>query len=345
MRHVLLGAACAVLVVACSGATPIASSAPTSTPSPTPLAVLPGEPWIVYNWFLGDSDHKTLFLARADGSDAHAIVAGVPGENRAPAWSPDGMTLAFVVRNAEFPEGSIWTANADGSDPKLLSDGGTECPVGLFHPAWSPEGKQLAVVCYPGGNDRESIAILDVATKALTRLADFSSPEHLDNPPTWSRDGQTIAFDLQHFDSTGESLDWSVVATVPVAGGAVNRLTSPDASMAHPDWRPDGLEIVMNSYDLGNVHTTDQPSNLYAIKPDGTGLRQLTHSSVDGAMRIAQANWAPDGSRIVVSIGTSSRPDMEIDNVQLAFVDAAGGEPVLFDPAIRGSAGDLRPTP
>jgi hypothetical protein len=60
-------------------------------------------------------------------------------------------------------------------------------------------------------------------------------------------------------------------------------------------------------------------------------------------MRIAQPNWTPDGTRIVVTIGTSTSPDMTIDNVQLAFVDGAGGEPVLFNPAIRGSAGDLRP--
>ena len=326
-------------------ATPSGSASATQAPPvATPLAVLPGEPWLAYNWFLPEAGTKSLFLVRPDGSDSHSIVSGVPGENRGPAWSPDGMTLAFVVRNAEFPEGSIWTANADGSGATLLSDGGTECSVGLFHPAWSPDGTKLAVVCYPGGSDHESIAILDLATRSLTRLADFTLPEHLDNPPTWSPDGQTIAFDIQHFTPTGESLDWSVVATVPVTGGEVRRLTDPDAFMAHPDWRPNGSEIVMNSYDLGNIHTTDQPSNLYVIKPDGTGLRQLTRSSIDGTMRIAGPNWAPDGTRIVVTIGTSSAPDMTIDYVQLAFVDAAGGEPVLFDPAVGGSAGDLRPT-
>jgi Tol biopolymer transport system component len=115
--------------------------------------------------------------------------------------------------------------------------------------------------------------------------------------------------------------------------------------MDDPDWRPDGSEIVMNSYDLGNIHTTDQPSNLYAIKPDGTGLRQLTYSSVDGTMRIGEPHWAPDGTRIVVAMGTSSAPDTTINDVRLAFVDAAGGEPVLVSPTIDGSSPDLRPTP
>ncbi len=331
--------------VPASTPTPTVAAAPSSTQSPTPIAVLDGEPWVVYNWPRPVEEGPwAIYLTRPDGSDAHEIAADVPGVHRAPAWSPDGTKVAFVVVDDDYPEGSIWTANADGSGVALLSGGGTECPVGLFHPAWSPDGTKLAVVCYPGGDDHESVAVMDLATMSIRRLADFTHPDAVDNPPTWSPDGRTIAFDILHWDPTGTFVAGSVVATVPVAGGEIRRLTSPDAFMAHPDWSPDGTRLVMNSYDLGNIASTPKPSNLYLINPDGSGLRQLTHASVDGLMRIGEPRWDPDGSGFVVSILTGTGPEFTFSDVRLAFVDAAGGDPVLI-PGLSGKYPDLRPTP
>ena len=54
-------------------------------------------------------------------------------------------------------------------------------------------------------------------------------------------------------------------------------------------------------------------------------------------------DWKPDGSEIVVSVATASN-GTTVDNVQLAYVDPVGGEPVLFSPTIHGSQPDLRPT-
>jgi TolB protein len=350
-----LVAATLLASAACGAGTPTsrpptpAAPASTSVADPIPTvstatpAVLDGEPWIVYTW-PRPVEHGpwALYLVRPDGSDAHEIATDVPGEKHAPAWSPDGRTLAFVVKDADYPEGSIWTAQADGSGAAFLSGGGTECPVGLFHPAWSPDGGRLAVVCYPGGDDHESVAVLDMASRSLTRLADFTHPDAVDSAPTWSPDGRTIAFELLHYDSTGDALEGSVVATVPVEGGRVHRLTSPDRFMVHPDWRPDGTELVMNDLDPA----AERPGNLYAIGPDGSGLRQLTHASIDGHMRIETPRWAPDGNRILVSIVYTTGPDFEFGgDVRLAFVDETeGGEPVLIG-NFSGKYPDLRPTP
>jgi Tol biopolymer transport system component len=136
------------------------------------------------------------------------------------------------------------------------------------------------------------------------------------------------------------------VAVVPAEGGRVDRLTTFDTFMSSPDWRPDGRELVMNSYDLGNIQSTDHPSNLYVIKPDGTGLWQLTHGSVDGTMRITLPRWAPDGTGIYVSIANSVPPSTTVDCVQPAFVDGGRGEPVLLWSSGKCAAGaELRPTP
>jgi Tol biopolymer transport system component len=326
--------------------TPTTTAAPTATPTPgpTPIAILPGEPWILYEWFHDGKDTKDLFLVRPDGSDAHAIVTDIPGEHRAAAWSPDGTKIAFVVRDTETPDGSIWTANADGSGATRLFDGGGACKS-VYHPSWSPDGSKLVMVCYPDDSNA-SVAILDIASMSLRTLVTVALPEFLDNPPRWSPDGASIAFPILHWDPTNDHLDGSLVATVPAAGGKVRRLTTFDTNMSSPDWRPDGSELAMNSYDLSGIQDTDQPSNLYAIKPDGTGLRQLTHSSVNGEMRIAQPRWTPDGTGMYVSVATTAGPgSTRVARVQPAFVDARGGEPVLVSSSVSGAHPELRPTP
>jgi len=325
--------------------TPTVAASPSATPVPSSIAVLDGEPWIVYEWFQPGKDTKDLLLARPDGSDAHAIATDVPGSHYSPSWSPDGSRIAFVVRDDATPEGSIWTANADGSGATLLSAGGDTCPVGLFHPSWSPDGTKLAVVCYPGGPDTESVAVMDVATKAITRLETVTHPQFLNNQPTWSPDGRWIAFDIGRWDPTNSFPVGWLVAVVAAAGGPVRRITTFETFMAHPDWSPDGQELVVGSYDIHDIQSTDQSSNLYLMKPDGSGVRQLTQSSVDGTMRIGQPRWSPDGTQIVVSVGLSEPPDTNISDAQLGFVSAAGGEPVLLSPTIHGSKPDLRPTP
>lgn len=322
--------------------TPAASPRPT----PTPIAVLPGEPWIAYSWDRRDGYGWKLYLVRPDGSDNHQIMDTLPGEQRAPAWSPDGTKLAFVnidPADPTNPDSSIWIANADGSDPQRFFDQGDQCGI-AFHPSWSPDGTKLALICY-FGTDSASVAVLDVGSMALATLVKVAWPEFMDDPPRWSPDGTSIAFDIIKWDPTNTFEVGSVVATVPAMGGKVKQLTSFDTFMAHPDWRPDGSELVMNSYDLGNASDLDEPSNLYSIRPDGTGLRQLTHSSVDGSMRIGQPRWDAEGNRILVSIMNFTPGEHNLVSVHLAFVDPVGGEPTVISAAFDGKYADIRQTP
>lgn len=356
---VILAGACAPAAAVPSGssasspAATVATTRPSAAPipspdaSPAPIAVLDGEPWVLSGWYLPGKQTKDLFLTRPDGTDSHAILTDLPGERLGAAWAPDGQRFAFVTRDADTPLGSIWTANADGSGAAMLTDGGGTCPGGIFHPNWSPDGSKLAVVCYPdtdpGGG---SIATFDLATGTVDRLYTVTWPEHLDNPPSWSPDGESLAFAILHWDPTDQFIDGSLVAVVPAAGGPVERITAFAANMSGPAWSPDGAELAMYSYDLGNMHTTDQASNVFAIRPDGTGLRQITRSAVDGHMRITTPRWSPDGAQLMVTVGVappSSGPLATVNDLRFAVVDAAGGEPVLWPSTIHG--GVLRPTP
>jgi hypothetical protein len=63
-----------------------------------------------------------------------------PFDVQAPAWSPDGRTIAFV--SWRDGNGEIYAMDADGSSPRNL----TQDPAREVHPAWSPDGRSIALV-------------------------------------------------------------------------------------------------------------------------------------------------------------------------------------------------------
>jgi dipeptidyl aminopeptidase/acylaminoacyl peptidase len=67
-----------------------------------------------------------IVLIRPSGDDETLLTRG-----DSPTWAPDGSALAFAR------SGSIWTIDADGSDPRLLVRNGES-------PAWSRDGKLIA---------------------------------------------------------------------------------------------------------------------------------------------------------------------------------------------------------
>ena len=322
-----------------------APTAPQTTalpgPSATPDAPRAGEPLLLFNRFVGD-DRKAAFIVRPDGMGEHRILPEDLGDVRAISWSPDGRRIVFAVRDATTPDGSVWTANADGSSPTRLYDGHADGCDAVFYPVWSPDAASLAMVCYAGAAgtpqlpNAAKVVVLDVKSRHLTVLATFHWPDFLDNPPAWSPDGRTLAFDILHWDPTNTFLDGSLVATVRADGSkGVRRLTRLDSFAAYPAWSPDGRTIVYNTYDLGNMGDAG-PSNLYAMAPDGTRVHQLTWASTGHGYRIAQPRWDPDGTRIWVTVSRDGK-------VGIGWVDPTTG--VVTELPVSGARPEPRPQP
>ncbi len=80
-----------------------------------------------------------VWVANADGTDAHEILADEPTVFRGITgleWSPAGGRLAIGVGTHERSGGSIYTFAPDGSDFTKVIVGGS--------PYWSPDGSQIA---------------------------------------------------------------------------------------------------------------------------------------------------------------------------------------------------------
>lgn len=316
----------------------------TSSPKAPAVVIAPGEEWLLYAWPRRMDGGPMLFLARPDGTDAHVIASDVPGEHRAPSWSPDGSRIAFVVRSDQWPGAALWTSGADGTGARYLyASASGACAEGSFHPVWSPDATKLAFICYPDAK-RATLSILDLVTLQKTDLTTVTWPEFLDNPVSWTHDGTTIAFDILKWDPTNQVPIGSVVATVPVAGGPVNRLSRFDQFFSYPDWSADDSRLVVNAYDLGSMHGIAEASNLYTIAADGSHLKQLTTASQNGHMRIGQPRWSSDGRKIWVSIAREweNWPDGTY-KYGLGWIDPATGD--VHELNIEGKGPHPRPVP
>lgn len=345
-----------VTVSAPSGetATQSARAPATTEPGPTAITIQDDEPWILYQWFA--NDENALFLVRTDGRDGHEILTDVTQTIAHPDWSRDGKQIAFDLY-LDDDAVEIWTANADGTDPKrLLGCEGPPCRW-TDRPAWSPDGTRLAYVRYDQAagdgpeTGRASIEVFDRTTgrrRIVARPPAISKEYSESISPRWSPDGEQIVFMVTHepVPPTGPLLG-SSIAVVKADGSEANApriLTDRAMFGAYPDWSPDGKRIVFTTYDLGYFQETPGASNLYTIRPNGTGLTQITHFAAKDT-RATQPTWTPDGKQIIfTSVAYDPAGMNSWGPLQIGLIDADGSNLSVLD----GQFADhprLRPTP
>lgn len=89
------------------------------------------------------------------------------------SYSPSGTTIAYLrgplIEGGSFGADSIWLADADGTDPRLLVEG-----THLAWPRWSPDGTRIAY------EQEGGVYVIEVATGETSRVVAGSTPEWLD---------------------------------------------------------------------------------------------------------------------------------------------------------------------
>jgi Tol biopolymer transport system component len=358
-RHALrrLAAGSILFVTACGPATSspasdpsatstasVVPSAPTVTSSPGPatspsgsVAVGSGETWISFQW-IDEGGHDGIFLVRPDGTGRHELAPDLPGIQHHPDWSPDGEQLAFIQTPPDGPD-ELWVIEATGTGARKLMSCDLPCNT-LNYPDWSPDGSAIYVgldADASGGAPPTTftVARADVAGGSLTTV--LSRKDGLTaEQPRISPDGTTIAFDRGEITGT----TGMAIYVADLKGGRERRLTDPKLFGAHPDWSVDGL-LVFNSYDLGFFQDTSEASNLYTMKADGSGLRQLTSYGTQDT-RATQPRFTPDGTAIVY---TQVEPGA-FGTRTLAMMNADGtGARSLTATPMPGTHPQLRPLP
>jgi Tol biopolymer transport system component len=138
----------------------------------------------------GVNVNDDIAMIRTDGTGFRNLTRSPDVNEWGPAWSPDGRQIAYSSDENGVPQ--IFVMDADGSNARRLSD------IWGEYPAWSPDGSRIAFASSMGGStpfgDPDyDVFVMDVGGSDETNLT--TSPDSNEGYPTWSPDGEWIAFE------------------------------------------------------------------------------------------------------------------------------------------------------
>lgn len=231
-------------------------------------------------------------------------------------------------RGPGLPAGhTVYLINPDGTVRRDVAPDDAD----HMKPAWSPDGKNLAVVRVERQGDRmdEAIYVMKADGTDLTRVHSTGLRPQSVLQLAWSPDGTQLAFIRMDWRTSGgvirESDAVMQLVVMDAEGTDVRAVTDGSEQVHSFSWSPDGKQIAYTVRYLATEHRFGH--DLYLMNSDGTGVRQLT----DNGRSLAPA-WSPDGRRIAF-LSWEPEGDIIHRDVYIMRTDGTGRTRLTTDPA------------
>jgi serine/threonine protein kinase len=306
-----------------------------------------------------DAGNPDIYLQRVGGQNPINLTKDSLVSDTQPAFSPSGDLIAF---RSERDAGGIFIMGATGENVRRLTDFG-------FNPAWSPDGKQIAVnsetVSHPFARvGYADLWAVDTATGQKRLL--ISGEERAvhgggdASQASWSPHGHRIAY----WGLRGET-GWRDIWTIPAAGGgAPVEVTHDVATDWNPVWSPDGRFLYFGSDRGGTLNLWRVPidektgktlgppepallpatyTGHYSFATDGRHLAYRTQEATGNLLRIGfdsrteKLTSAP--TKVLQTSMVLLNVDVSPDGEWIAFRPGFGQEDIFL---VRSNGAGLR---
>jgi dipeptidyl aminopeptidase/acylaminoacyl peptidase len=282
--------------------------------------ISPDGKWVLYSRSeLKWKDNKResrFFMMPAAGGEGFQFLSGE--NDSAPAWSPDGMSVAFIanreraVAGAESGGRQVYLIRTNGGEAVKLTDH----KDGLNSFRWAEDGKSIffsanelksqdqknaekagddviAADEGPNGQGRgqwNELWNFDLASKKERQIAKEKMIIGNYDP---SPDGTKVAITYRTEDARNSG-NLSELAVVDVATGAMTRLTDNKAPEGQPRWSPDGKLL---GFTAAGITEWDLRNNKLWIMDIATRQIRLASGTFEGG--ISSYEWMPDQKSIL----------------------------------------------
>lgn len=235
---------------------------------------------------VADDEYTIVGVDPASGS-RRTLFTSTNSQSMESAWLPDGSGFVYTT-NSTGSFSLVRTLSRTPNAAVTVVLAGEVAPR-ISTPDVSPDGRRIAFATDMRGT--WNIGVVGVGGDNFTLIGQGYDP-------AFSPDGTRLVFQRVVNDY------WHIFSVDAVSGSDVVQITSGDHDNYSPDFSPDGRYIIFSSNRGGrraraqagrtDVDLTGADRgeyNLYALRPDGTGLVQIT----DGDARAIQPHWGADG--------------------------------------------------
>ncbi len=254
---------------------------------------------------LGGTGYSALFQVPTLGGAPRQVIYDV---DSAVSISPDGKMIAFVRAAPEQNISRLMVANVDGSSERTLATHSFQNFFTAYGPAWSPDGKTIAINAAESTASQSHLEIVEVQSGRETQLgrSAWSNPRQV----AWLPDGSGLVLAAPVSSSNANPQLWMV----SYPEGEERRITN-DLNFY------DGVSLSADGSTILTVQFTSL-SGLWVVPTGGLGrpaeTKQVRTSGSGQDEGTGGLAWTPEG-KILYTYASGGK-------MRLATVKPEGGQ-------------------